>query len=69
MYLSSHKVVSQPDFSSSTAGPHHIGQLLPSLITRIGLRCIAYQSARGEAVEARRIFKTLNTAVSFERAA
>ncbi len=69
MYPSSPRIVSQPDFVSSPSDPRLLGQILPDLILRLGLRCIDFQLANGQVDEARRIFKTLNNAVSFERAA
>ncbi len=69
MCPSSPRIVSQPDFASSTVGPRLLGQILPDLILRLGLRCIDYQLRHGRVDEARAISETLNTAVSFERAA
>ena len=55
--------------SSSSLGLRALGEILPDLLLRLGLRCIDYQLRHGRVDEARAITETLNTAVSFERAA
>ena len=59
---------SRSNLSSSPSGPRLLGQLLPDLILKIGLRALDYNLAHGQVDEAHQIFKTLSNAVSFEGA-
>lgn len=69
MCPSSPRIVSQPDFASSTAGPRLLGQILPDLILRLGMRSIDHHLSCGNLEEAEALSETLYGLVPFERAA
>ncbi len=69
MCPSSPRIVSQPDFASSPSGPRLLGQIVPELILRIGMRSIDHQLSCGNLQEAKALSETLYGFVPFEREA
>ena len=65
MHTLSARIVLHPGFSSSPSGPRLLGEILPDVVVRIGLRAIDHQLALGDVDEARQIAATLHDAAPF----